>query len=96
VLRQIETLRSMVGFVPRPGRLKDVVWTWLERHWTAVSVVVSTTVAALLLATATLPPLLAPFVLGPLAAVVVTALIAPRNAVGQATRAERAQRRRHV
>ena len=92
MLRQVET----VGFVPRPGRRKNAVWKWLAEHRNVASVAVSIMVTALLLATASIPPLLAPFVFGPLAAVVVTALIAPRDAGGSATRAQRVQRRRHV
>lgn len=79
MLSQVEAVRSMVGFVPRPGRFKDAVWEWLEGHWNVVSVVVSVTVATLLLATGEVPPLLAPFVLGPLGAVIVTLLIAPKD-----------------
>jgi len=79
VLSQVEAVRSMVGHVPRPQRLTDAVWGWLEMHWNTVSVILSVSVAALLLATGKVPPLLAPFVLGPLGAVIVTALIAPKR-----------------
>jgi hypothetical protein len=61
--------------------LSQVVWEWLEAHWHVVSVIGSVAVAVLLLATAALPPLLAPLVLGPLAAVIVTALITPTRKV---------------
>jgi hypothetical protein len=64
------------------GPLKNRLWRWLARHWNAVSVMVSVTIAVVLVATAALPPLLAPFVLGPLGAVVVSALIAPKGRAG--------------
>ena len=76
----------MVGFVPRSGRRKDVVWRWLVRRWNVVTALACITIAAVLLATATLPSILAPFVLGPLGAIVVTALITPGNDVGRASR----------
>jgi hypothetical protein len=79
VLSQVEAVRSMVGYVPRPQRLTDAVWGWLETHWNTVSAILSVSVAAVLLATGKVPPLLVPFVLGPLGAVIVTALIAPKR-----------------
>jgi hypothetical protein len=72
----------MGTFAPGLGRLKTKLWTWLEGHWNVVSVLLSVTVAGVLVATAALPPLLAPFVLGPLAAVVVSALISPKGRAG--------------
>lgn len=78
----VETVRSMVGFGPRPGRLTDAVRGWLETHWTLVGVAGSVAVTAGLLATGEIPPLLAPVVLGPLGAVIVTALIAPKRDAG--------------
>jgi hypothetical protein len=57
--------------------LSQVVWGWLEAHWSVVSLIGSAAVAVVLLVTAALPPLLAPLVLGPLVAVVLTALISP-------------------
>jgi hypothetical protein len=80
VLIQGEAVRSRVELVPRLARLKDGVWRWLERHWNLVSVLVSGTVVAVLLVTSALPLLLAPFVLGPLGAVVMTALVARHRA----------------
>lgn len=75
----VEAVRSMVGFVPRSGRFTDAVRGWLETHWTPVGVVGSVAVTAGLLATGEIPPLLTPFVLGPLGAVIITALIAPKR-----------------
>ena len=63
--------------------LSQVVWGWLEAHWNVVSVIGCVAVALLLLVTAALPPLLAPLVLGPLAAVVLTALITPARDVSR-------------
>jgi hypothetical protein len=61
--------------------LSQVVWGWLEAHWSVVSLIGSAAVAVVLLVTAALPPLLAPLVLGPLVAVVLTALISPARDV---------------
>ena len=63
--------------------LSQVVWGWLEAHWNVVSLIGSVAVAVLLLATAALPPLLAPLVLGPLAAVVLTAVVSPAREVSR-------------
>jgi hypothetical protein len=82
VLSQVKAFRSISAFVPGLGRLKSRLWSWLEGHWNVVSVLLSLTVAGVLVATAALPPLLAPFVLGPLGAVVVSALIAPKGRAG--------------
>jgi hypothetical protein len=65
------------------------VWGWLEAYWNVVTVIGGVTVAVMLLVTAALPPLLAPLVLGPLAAVVLTALIAPAREATQAPDAPR-------
>lgn len=86
MLSRVEDVRVMVGFVPRSGRRKDAVWRWLVRHWNVVSALACITIAALLLATATLPSILAPFVLGPLGAIIVTALITPSSDAGRASR----------
>ena len=77
VLSQVEEVGVMVGFVPRSGQLADAVWRWLARHWNTVGAVISATVAVALLATSTLPSMLAPFVLGPLGTIVVSAWITP-------------------
>jgi hypothetical protein len=79
VLSQVEEVRLMVGLVPRSGQLADAVWRWLARHWSTVGAVISATVAVALLATSTLPSMLAPFVLGPLATIVVSAWITPAD-----------------
>jgi hypothetical protein len=64
--------------------LSQVVWGWLAAHWNVVSVIGGVIGAVVLLVTAVLPPLLAPLVLGPLAAMVLTALINPGREASQA------------
>lgn len=67
----------MSQLAPLSDQRSDAVWEWLASHW--YTVIVSVIAAGVLLATAAIPPLLAPFVLAPLGAVVMTALLSPRG-----------------
>lgn len=91
---RVDVIRTTFEVAPSSTQRADAVWEWLETHWYTVIVGVSLVAAGLLLATAAIPPLLAPFVLGPLGAVAMTALLAPKGerATGDTGRTGRGQR----
>lgn len=74
---QIRPAKAMPAMSLSSPRV-DALWECLERHWYAVVAGISVTVAGVLLVTSAIPPLLAPIVLGPLGAVAMTALLAPK------------------
>ena len=78
MLGHVEAVRSAVCFGTAVVRCREALSRWFVAHWHGAVAVVGIGVAVALLATAAVPPLLAPFVLGPVGAVVVTVLIAPK------------------
>lgn len=76
---QLRSVKAITGVSVASSQRAEALWNWLERHWYAAIAGVSAAIGGLLLATAAVPAPLTPLVLGPLGAVAMTALLAPRG-----------------
>lgn len=79
LLSHDDAARWTIRVVPdRAGAVvKDTVALWLAKHRRLLSVAVSLGVAGALIASHAVPEVLLPFVVGPVVAVILTAVVAP-------------------